>query len=547
MVRVSSSSPDALGDFAGRQFRPEAGGSVATVTRVPVAEQGHERPGLRGRRARALTSVALPGLLVAIVALMLLPGLFIGPSLDATIFSTVGWRLAAGDALYAEVWEHKPPGVFMPYTVAHLLTDTPGLAWATVWSVTLACIVGAALAVRSLLMQEGASPGAAGIAAALAGVGASSYLVSLGGGMSESFAVLPLAVAVSLACRGHWIASGVAAGTAIAISFQSLPVLAAIAAMGLARDAGLTLRRAARVTGGVLVVAGAVTAGVWLNGGLAEAADALVAYPSAYVAVARRAGGALAWGLLPWTVLVLLPLLLGVGLAIVNRRRLASSRAAAAAAAWILLAIVLIGLQGRFYAHYATPLAIPLSILAGLGIDAARRTLPRRGSTALVGIPFGAALLLSLAVGAVGARDEQEPVRASNRRAEAIAAAVRSRTDPGDAIFVWGNDSRVYELADRPPATRYVYLYPLLTHQYATGGVMEDVLAAFRSARPSVVIDSGSIAEGQPGLPPMLIDRPVATDGRDLDLLDPMRDVITRDYRLAEVVEGWPLYVRSSP
>ena len=35
--------------------------------------------------------------------LFLAPGLAVGPSLDASIFSTVGWRLAEGDALYAEV------------------------------------------------------------------------------------------------------------------------------------------------------------------------------------------------------------------------------------------------------------------------------------------------------------------------------------------------------------------------------------------------------------------------------------------------------------
>ena len=39
-----------------------------------------------------------------------------------------------------------------------------------------------------------------------------------------------------------------------------------------------------------------------------------------------------------------------------------------------------------------------------------------------------------------------------------------------------------------------------------------------------------------------LIERPVVSDGRDLDILDPMREVVAERYRLLEVVDGWPVY-----
>ena len=483
--------------------------------------------------------------LVVVVAALLLPGLVVGPSLDATIFSTVGWRLAAGDALYAEVWEQKPPGVFLPYAVAHVLTDESAIAWGIVWAVTLASIVGTALVIRRILSSAGVSDSAAAVVAALAAMGAGSYLLSLGGGMSESFAILPLALAFLLAAGGRWFACGIVTGIALAISFQSMPLLVAIAALGITPGIGGTFRRAGLVAGGAAVIVAVAALGLWLTGGLWDAADALIRYPSAYVAVARRGGGESAWSLLPWTVLVLLPLVIGVGLALLHRRRLASSRLAVSAAAWMVVAIVLIGLQGRFYAHYATPLVIPMGILGGLGIDAARRSLPPRASSVLIGIPLAFALALSLIVGAVGARDEEEPVAASNRRAESAAARIRSLSESDAAIFVWGNDARVYELAGRRPATRYVYLYPLLTPGYATDALMEEVRSAFLSGGPTVVVDTGSLAEGEPGLPPLLIDRPVATDGRDLDLLDPIRAIVANSYALDDVIEGWPLYVRA--
>ena len=60
---------------------------------------------------------------------------------------------------------------------------------------------------------------------------------------------------------------------------------------------------------------------------------------------------------------------------------------------------------------------------------------------------------------------------------------------------------------------------------------------------PAVVVDAGSDAPGQPGFLPLLIDRPVTTDGRDLDLLDPLRAFVADRYDLVATVAGWPIYV----
>ena len=42
---------------------------------------------------------------------------------------------------------------------------------------------------------------------------------------------------------------------------------------------------------------------------------------------------------------------------------------AASAGGWIGLSLVLFAFQGRFYGHYAIPLAIPLALLGAAGID----------------------------------------------------------------------------------------------------------------------------------------------------------------------------------
>jgi hypothetical protein len=480
-------------------------------------------------------------LLTALVAALLLPGLAAGPSLDASVFSTVGWRLADGDALYAQVWDHKPPGMYLPYLAAHLITDDAGGAWGTVWVSTVACVAAAALVVGALLAREGTG-WFAWLAAALAAVGSGSYLLSLGGGLGESIALLPISLAVLTGVSGRWFVSGLLAGAAIAISLQALPVLAAVAVLGLTDDRQATMLRAGAVVLGVGMVCALAVVGLSVNGGLGDMPEALLDYSAAYRAVTSREGGASAWSLVPWTVLVLLPLVVGVGLAVVQRRRLASPRVALASSAWIAVGILVIVLQGRFYAHYATPLVIPMAILAGLGLHAMWSSLPRRIALPTLGIPLVLSLGLSLAVGAAGARDEQEPIRASNQRAATVAAVVRSLTTPADLIFVWGNDARLYELADRVPASRYAYFYPLLTPGFVDAERIGSVLSELEGAPPAVIIDSGSLEPGAPGLPPLLIGRPVATDGRDADLLDPIRTFVSDNYQEVEVVEGWPIY-----
>jgi hypothetical protein len=44
-----------------------------------------------------------------------------------------------------------------------------------------------------------------------------------------------------------------------------------------------------------------------------------------------------------------------------------------------------------------------------------------------------------------------------------VASYVRGGTSPGDHILIWGFESLIYFLADRPPASRFVYSVPLVT------------------------------------------------------------------------------------
>ena len=55
-------------------------------------------------------------------------------------------------------------------------------------------------------------------------------------------------------------------------------------------------------------------------------------------------------------------------------------------------------------------------------------------------------------------------------------------------------------------------------------------------------MDVGSPLPGAPGFQPLLIAREVASDGRDLDLLDPIRDFVSENYDQLTVTDGWVIY-----
>ncbi|HET6379433.1 MAG TPA: hypothetical protein VFH63_00145, partial [candidate division Zixibacteria bacterium] len=56
-------------------------------------------------------------------------------------------------------------------------------------------------------------------------------------------------------------------------------------------------------------------------------------------------------------------------------------------------------------------------------------------------------------------------------------------------------------------------------------------------------VDAGSREPGVVGFQQLLIPRPLTSDGRDLDILDPLRDFVRGHYTEGQIVDGWVLYL----
>ena len=209
-----------------------------------------------------------------------------------------------------------------------------------------------------------------------------------------------------------------------------------------------------------------------------------------------------------------------------------------------------IGLEGKMLmaamvsgAVAALTGSVWLGVLAGIGLDGTRE--PRSGAQSarrpILALVMTATLLVSVVAGVISGAMQIAPVADAHARSEAVADRLQDL--PPGSMLVWGNQPVLYDLADRAPATVYSYLYPLTTPGYSTPDMVGTVARALADHPPAVVVDAGSTAPGQPGFLPLLIDRPVATDGRDLDLLGPLRAFVAGHYRLAATVAGWPIYV----
>jgi hypothetical protein len=76
---------------------------------------------------------------------------------------------------------------------------------------------------------------------------------------------------------------------------------------------------------------------------------------------------------------------------------------------------------------------------------------------------------------------------------------VRRHSAPDDRLLVWGIAGGVHFLAERPPASRYLYAYPLLDAKRG-GAAAAAFLSELRQAPPRLIVDAVGADPGLPSL-----------------------------------------------
>ncbi len=458
---------------------------------------------------------ALPAWLLALLVLRL-PGLLVGlVNIDECDFWLFGRMVNEGARPYLDVADIKPPLTYLAYAAADLLSGhrfgvgVPALG--------LAAVLATALLLRAAALRWTGDPRAGWAAAWLA----------LAAGLCESPAVnaellmnAPVAAGLWALSRAHgegrlrwWAWAGLLAGLATLVKLQAGILLLAFGASALleARRPRVAQRRfpegppllqALTALGSAYALPWAVAASAFAWAGT---------LPEAYDWVVRRnlfqIGGAQVFALsnvLPSIAVALLGASFAWWLALRGAGR---PPGAFGRALVVLLALTTlpVSVGRRFYEHYFLQFVPPLALLgapelvrllAGWREQAPRL---RRFALVLAAVPPLAYLGFTLARGLTGGYPGQEP------RAKAIAAWLRAHTEPSERVFMWGDYTPVYCLANRLPGTRFMRTAPLVGDfdplhlpdgfDFAPHRSERDIALALRDLeanRPALVVDTAA-------------------------------------------------------
>lgn len=486
----------------------------------------------RSTLARDVTLAAAPAMLVA--TLLLARGLIDGPTLDGSVFALIGDGLLHGRTPYLDLWDHKPPGVYLVNAGAGVILPFAD-AWTRAWLASWLSTVTALWLIAWLVRREGIQRRA--IALSLLGavplVGAFHFV--LGGGQTESvglgFVMVTVAILVVARSPLWFVIAGLAMSGALLVSLQFAP---AALAMGVV----LALRRSpvavwlafiAGLAVPVLLVLGWLAAA----GALPDAIDQVWGYNRAYLANNQQYRG---HGLrvLAIAAAFVLPVVVAAVVRVVRAGRGSLTEIELMGGVWLASWVVYVLVQGLVFDHYVTAVAPPLVILgaAGLarlgGLDR-QRSGDRRRFVAVAALTIGFPLVgLGLTEGRA-------------RPPEGLAVVVEevsAQTASTDTIFVWGNEPRIYLETRRWPAARYSYMFPLTTPGYGSAQMSADVVNMWERAPPSLIIDATTNPGRVGGWP---IEATSKDPEREDAVLDPLRAFVEANYAEVGTAGTWTL------
>jgi hypothetical protein len=173
-------------------------------------------------------------------------------------------------------------------------------------------------------------------------------------------------------------------------------------------------------------------------------------------------------------------------------------RRAGFVAAFTLASCVAVATGTRFTEHYFLLLMPAVSVLVGLAVSALARAAESAGPAIATSVRVG------LPIVAVALTIAQErpflfptsPVALSrvlygkNPFPEAVEIGrwLREHTAPDETIAVIGSEPEIYFYAQRPAATTYIYMYPMMEPHPFARRMQEDMIAELERARPRYLV-----------------------------------------------------------
>jgi hypothetical protein len=419
-------------------------------------------------------------LVVVLLAVAIrLPAFFTPMGSEAGRIAHVGRRWVAGAVPYRDVWDRDPPGVYLlAGTVVYVLGPSPALCRLAMLALDLGtlallCALARLWCTRSESLVVGALWALFGGAAMVQGD-------CLAAGPP---AVLLLTAMVYATLRGSsgrrlwFLAAGIAGGLATAMQPMSVVPLVALILWSLRagraeRPLAARAGRAGTMLAGALLPVGALVA--WFAAQGPEALTAL--WDSVFVYNIRyrwRPEFAVNW---PHNMAVVRGLapeqgalwLFSAGW-VAHAFSQGFRRETGLAALWLVASALPLMLGQRIEPTDFLLVVPPMAIAAGLAVTNPSEPFLQRDERGRLSTSSRMLMLfaLMLAGGFLYAEQrtytsEEALERLRNDRAAAeVARLLKARTNPLDAIYVWGNSPQIYVLANRPAAHRLFFRRPL--------------------------------------------------------------------------------------
>jgi dolichyl-phosphate-mannose-protein mannosyltransferase len=118
----------------------------------------------------------------------------------------------------------------------------------------------------------------------------------------------------------------------------------------------------------------------------------------------------------------------------------------------------------------------------------------------------------------------------------AVARELRARTRPGAPVFIWGFEPVIYWLAERPPASRFIYDVPQRT-TWEQARARNDLLADLRARPPSaIVVQKNDVF-------PVVTGNTLDSHG-ELPNFPQLSALIEESYEPVAAVEDFEIYLR---
>lgn len=490
-----------------------------TTESVAASEPGAPlagKPGTEGRAATPLRAWIAVGLVILAAAAIRFRLLDVPLERDEGEYAYQGALTLSGIPPYAHVYTQKLPGAHLLYALSMaVFGQTVSGARAILVVATAAACLGVFLLGRRFFSTWGAVAGSVAYAVLslstelLGPFGHATHFVAV----FEVWGLVVLAEAMERDGNLRFLFAGVLLGLAVLMKQHGVVFVACAAVWILIRFPGRKGQALAAVLAGAAAPLASLVFWFFLAGNFGDFWFWVVRYASAYGTMQSPAQG---WENLTYTASRFLPqawllwLLAAAGAGLLLTRRLERETRLCLGA---LVIFSFLGVcPGLYFRDHYFLLFLPAgALLVGATTDAVG-AMPRSG-----GVFAAAALALSCGQALWAQREvlfEASPDQVSRLmygrdifpESVEIGRYLRTHTNPGDTIVVFGSEPQIPFYAHRRSATGFVFMYPLMQTHGDTRRLQELMVREVESARPAyaVVVKVPTSWLGQPESDPYM-------------------------------------------